>query len=76
MQLTFRNRSDSKWLSFLTKFRRLRRRREMFGGNSCPAGQPVTSIAMDLGYDNVGAFIAMFRKVIGVTPGHYSQLRG
>ena len=48
----------------------------MFGGNSCPAGQPVTSIAMDLGYDNVGAFIAMFRKVIGVTPGHYSQLRG
>lgn len=35
------------------------------------AGQPVTAIALDLGYDNVSAFIALFRRVFGVTPGQY-----
>ena len=35
------------------------------------AGQPVTAIALDLGYDNVSAFIALFRRVFGVTPGRY-----
>lgn len=32
-------------------------------------GRPVTAVALDLGYDNVSAFIAMFRSILGVTPG-------
>ncbi|WP_082678241.1 AraC family transcriptional regulator [Sphingomonas sanguinis] len=36
-------------------------------------GKTVTTIAMDLGYDNVSAFIAMFRRVTGVTPGEYGR---
>jgi AraC-like DNA-binding protein len=35
------------------------------------AGNPVTNVALDLGYNNVGAFIDMFRKAMGVTPGRY-----
>ncbi|MFT4268510.1 MAG: helix-turn-helix transcriptional regulator [Xenophilus sp.] len=35
------------------------------------AGRPVTAIALDLGYDNVSAFIALFRRTFGVTPGRY-----
>jgi len=34
-------------------------------------GQAVTTIAIDLGYDNVSAFIAMFRRLMGTTPGRY-----
>ena len=40
------------------------------------AGQPVTTIALDLGYDNVSAFIAMFKRVMGVTPGRYGEGHG
>ncbi len=35
------------------------------------AGRPVKAAALDLGYDNVSAFIALFRRVFGVTPGRY-----
>jgi AraC-like DNA-binding protein len=35
------------------------------------AGRPVTAVALDSGYDNVSAFIAVFRQVFGVTPGRY-----
>ncbi|MBA1367019.1 helix-turn-helix domain-containing protein, partial [Burkholderia gladioli] len=35
-------------------------------------GTPVTTIALELGYDNVSAFIEMFRRVLGVTPGKYA----
>jgi AraC-like DNA-binding protein len=35
------------------------------------AGKPVTAIALDLGYDNSSAFIALFRRVFGATPGQY-----
>jgi AraC-like DNA-binding protein len=35
------------------------------------AGQPVTSVALDLGYENVSAFIALFRRTFGTTPGRY-----
>ena len=35
------------------------------------AGTPVTTIALSLGYDNVSAFIAMFRRVHGVTPARF-----
>ncbi|QJI45162.1 helix-turn-helix transcriptional regulator [Pseudomonas sp. ADAK2] len=34
-------------------------------------GEPVTTVALELGYDNVSAFIAMFRRTFGVTPGRY-----
>ena len=35
------------------------------------AGVPVTRVALELGYDNVSAFIALFRRTFGVTPGLY-----
>lgn len=35
------------------------------------AGQSVTSTALEVGYDNVSAFIAMFRRLTGVTPSRY-----
>jgi AraC-like DNA-binding protein len=35
------------------------------------AGEPVTSIALALGYDGPSAFIAMFRKALGATPTRY-----
>jgi len=34
-------------------------------------GDPVAHIAQDLGYDSQSAFIAMFRKAMGTTPGRY-----
>ncbi len=35
------------------------------------AGVPVTSVALESGYDNASAFIAMFRRHLGTTPGRY-----
>lgn len=40
------------------------------------SGAPVTAIALDLGYDNVSAFIARFRATFGVTPGRYAASAG
>ena len=34
-------------------------------------GDQVTTVASDLGYDSPSAFIAMFRKALGKTPGQY-----
>jgi len=34
-------------------------------------GVPVTTVAMELGYGNQSAFIAMFKKAVGKTPGKY-----
>jgi len=34
-------------------------------------GQPVTAVAYDLGYQSPSAFIAMFRRSLGDTPGRY-----
>ena len=34
-------------------------------------GEPVTSVAMGLGYDNPAAFTAMFKRVLGVPPRAY-----
>ena len=34
-------------------------------------GQAVTAVAFDLGYDSPSAFIAMFRRTLGATPGRY-----
>lgn len=32
-------------------------------------GKPVTTVAMDLGYESPSAFVAMFRRTLGTTPG-------
>ncbi len=39
-------------------------------------GQPVTSVAFDLGYRSLSAFIEMFRKALGASPGQYTRRRG
>ncbi|MBX9945209.1 MAG: helix-turn-helix transcriptional regulator [Reyranella sp.] len=38
-------------------------------------GTPVTQVALDLGYDSVSAFSAMFRRAAGVSPSSYRQPR-
>lgn len=40
------------------------------------SGKSVTTIATELGYDNTSAFIAMFRRCLGVTPAQYLQRKG
>lgn len=35
------------------------------------AGEPVTSVALEAGYDSTSAFIAMFKAETGATPGRY-----
>ena len=35
------------------------------------AGEPITSVAMALGYDNPAAFTAMFKRLLGVSPRNY-----
>ncbi len=49
---------------------RLLRAQEMLAG-----GAAVTTVALELGYDNLSAFIAMFKRELGVTPGHYGAAR-
>lgn len=34
-------------------------------------GQSITSVAFDTGYDSPSAFIEMFRRIMGCTPGQY-----
>jgi len=38
-------------------------------------GDPISHIAQDLGYDSQSAFIGMFRKAMGTTPGRYLSRR-
>ncbi|OWY28475.1 AraC family transcriptional regulator [Herbaspirillum robiniae] len=45
---------------------RLLRALELLAG-----GMPVTAIAPELGYDNPSAFIALFKRTFGTTPGRY-----
>jgi AraC-like DNA-binding protein/mannose-6-phosphate isomerase-like protein (cupin superfamily) len=35
------------------------------------AGRPVTAVALDVGYESASAFIAMFKRALGVTPYRY-----
>lgn len=35
------------------------------------AGQKVTAVALELGYDSTSSFIAMFRRCLGATPARY-----
>lgn len=37
----------------------------------CAEDVPVTTVAFDLGYDSVSAFIALFKRTLGVTPSAY-----
>jgi AraC-like DNA-binding protein/quercetin dioxygenase-like cupin family protein len=34
-------------------------------------GEPVTNIALDVGYNSLSAFVSVFRRALGVTPGRY-----
>jgi len=36
-------------------------------------GTPVTSVALEVGYESTSAFVAAFRRTIGVTPGRYFE---
>jgi AraC-like DNA-binding protein/quercetin dioxygenase-like cupin family protein len=38
-------------------------------------GEPVTSVALDLGYDSVAAFTTMFKRILGAPPRHYLRDR-
>jgi AraC-like DNA-binding protein len=40
------------------------------------AGDPVTAVALDLGYAGPSAFVAMFRRALGVPPGRYFRQVG
>jgi AraC-like DNA-binding protein len=35
------------------------------------AGEPVTTVAIDLGYDNPASFTAMFKRILGSSPRNY-----
>jgi AraC-like DNA-binding protein len=37
-------------------------------------GEPITNIALDLGYESISAFSAMFRRVLGVSPRQYLNI--
>lgn len=37
------------------------------------AGEPVTSVALGLGYDSVAAFTTMFRRILGAPPSRYLE---
>lgn len=38
------------------------------------AGKQTTEISLELGYENVSAFIALFRRFFGTTPGNYKEM--
>lgn len=53
-------------------FREWRRQRRLVAAlERLSAGQPVTTVAIDLGYDSPSAFIAMFREAVGRTPAEW-----
>jgi AraC-like DNA-binding protein len=37
------------------------------------AGEPVTTIALDLGYDSPAAFATMFKRILGLPPSQYKS---
>ncbi|WP_259783227.1 AraC family transcriptional regulator [Aestuariispira ectoiniformans] len=53
-------------------FRQWRQQRRLMASlEMLAAGEAVTSVALDLGYDSPSAFIAMFKRTLGVTPTAY-----
>lgn len=58
-------------------FGRWRQRRRLLAAlERLAAGMPVTTVALDLGYRSPSAFIAMFRRELGNTPGRYLKAAG
>lgn len=55
----------------LTFARWLQRVRSLHALERLAAGESVTQAALAVGYDSTSAFIAMFKRVFGTTPGHY-----
>lgn len=49
----------------------LRRRKLLEGLRRMAAGDPVGTVAVDLGYNSASAFISMFRRELGRTPRQY-----
>ena len=47
------------------------RARLMFRLRLLAQGTPVTNVAMEAGYESTSAFIAMFKRQLGTTPGKY-----
>lgn len=37
------------------------------------SGEPVISVALSMGYDTPSAFIAVFKREMGVTPARYGK---
>jgi len=53
-------------------FRHWRRQARLLAAlRKLAAGEPVTAVALDMGYESQSAFIAMFRRALGQTPGRY-----
>ena len=48
-----------------------RRLRLMAALSRLGAGEPVTRVAYELGYHSPSAFVAMFRRALGMPPGRY-----
>ncbi|MDX1431534.1 MAG: helix-turn-helix transcriptional regulator [Gammaproteobacteria bacterium] len=48
-----------------------RRLRLLAAVSRLAAGQPVTTVAYDLGYRSPSAFVSMFRRILGTTPRRY-----
>lgn len=38
-------------------------------------GEPITSVALEAGYENMAAFTTMFRRMLGTAPSHYRKAR-
>lgn len=43
------------------------------GAEMLTAGESVTTVALTLGYDSVSSFIALFRRMLGVTPARFAR---
>ena len=51
----------------------LRRQKLLQALRRLAAGEPVKTVALELGYNSASAFIAMFRRELGSTPTHYFE---
>ncbi|MEO8559755.1 MAG: helix-turn-helix transcriptional regulator, partial [Rhodospirillales bacterium] len=61
----FRSETNMSFGAWRQQLRLLEAVRRMAGG------APITTVALDLGYDSPSAFAAMFRKTLGVPPSRY-----
>lgn len=73
LQIGFRNQLGRTPLEFLFECRMANARRQLLGA---PPGATVTSIAMDCGFANVGAFAGRYQKIFGELPSETLGHRG